>query len=236
MAKLCQKCGRSSFDNALFCSGCGTKLQRICAGCGGVIKEGTNFCGMCGIPVNPPCQVSQAVQEITVKHDLAAPAEKRQQSQERATNEYKAYKIEAVFALIAIALCGIYWFYLRPNLQVQQQAAVQEQSYSTQRDAPQVQMQEQVREQTGQEVQGQTRHQAETNSTSVNSNKQGQIKGTNVNLRAAPDMKARVIYCFPGWEYVTVLSATSPKPGKYPWYKVSYSGVTGWVYGQFLKQ
>lgn len=67
-------------------------------------------------------------------------------------------------------------------------------------------------------------------------NKQGQIKGTNVNLRAAPDMKARVIYCFPGWEYVTVLSATSPKPGKYPWYMVSYGGVTGWVYGQFLKQ
>lgn len=63
----------------------------------------------------------------------------------------------------------------------------------------------------------------------------GQINGTRVNLRESPSMNARVLYNFPGWEYVEVISMTQAQQGKYPWYKVSYGNVTGWVYGQFLK-
>ena len=63
----------------------------------------------------------------------------------------------------------------------------------------------------------------------------GQINGTKVNMRAAASTDSRVIYQFPGWEHVTILDKTAPAPGKYPWYKVSYGDMTGWVYGQFLK-
>lgn len=66
--------------------------------------------------------------------------------------------------------------------------------------------------------------------------KQGQIKGENVNMRESPDLKARVLFTFPGLEKVTIHEATTAEPGRKPWIKVSYKDITGWVYGQYVKQ
>lgn len=63
---------------------------------------------------------------------------------------------------------------------------------------------------------------------------QGQIKGTNVNMREYPNLNGRVIFRFPGGEYVTIHEVIKPEQGKHPWLKVSYKNMTGWVYGQFL--
>ncbi len=63
----------------------------------------------------------------------------------------------------------------------------------------------------------------------------GQIKGKNVNMREAPSTNSKVIYQFPGGEHVVILDKKAPAPDKYPWYKVSYGDMLGWVYGQFLK-
>lgn len=65
---------------------------------------------------------------------------------------------------------------------------------------------------------------------------QGQIKGTNVNMREYPSLSAQVVFRFPGREYVTIHEVTEPEQGKYPWYKVSYKNKTGWVYGEFIKR
>ena len=62
-----------------------------------------------------------------------------------------------------------------------------------------------------------------------------QINGTRVNMRSAPSTSANVVYQFPGYETVSVLGKTDAEAGKYPWYKVSYNGHTGWVYGQFVR-
>jgi len=61
------------------------------------------------------------------------------------------------------------------------------------------------------------------------------ISGTKVNMRSAPGKGANVIFQFPGYESVTVLEEANPNNEPYPWYKVSYEGHTGWVYGQFVK-
>lgn len=63
---------------------------------------------------------------------------------------------------------------------------------------------------------------------------QGRIKGSNVNMREYPNLEGRVIYRFPGQEYVIIHEVTNPDQGKYPWFKVSYKNLTGWVYGQFV--
>ncbi len=62
-----------------------------------------------------------------------------------------------------------------------------------------------------------------------------QINGTRVNMRQSPSMNAPVVYQFPGYEFVTATEKTEAGGGKYPWYKVSYNGYTGWVYGQFVR-
>lgn len=63
---------------------------------------------------------------------------------------------------------------------------------------------------------------------------QGRIKGSNVNMREYPNLEGRVIYRFPGQEDVIIHEVTKPDQGKYPWFKVSYKNLTGWVYGQFV--
>jgi hypothetical protein len=62
----------------------------------------------------------------------------------------------------------------------------------------------------------------------------GRIKGTNVNMREYPNLEGRVIYRFPGQEDVLIHEVTNLDQGKYPWFKVSYKNLTGWVYGQFV--
>lgn len=70
----------------------------------------------------------------------------------------------------------------------------------------------------------------------VKETKRGQIKGTRVNMRESPNLKAPIIFTFPGWEYVTIHGSTDSKSDKFPWYKVNYKDMTGWVYGQYVKQ
>ena len=65
---------------------------------------------------------------------------------------------------------------------------------------------------------------------------EGQIKGTNVNMREYPSLTSKVIFTFPGWEYVTIHEVTEPEQGKSPWFKVSYKNRIGWVYGLFLTE
>lgn len=65
---------------------------------------------------------------------------------------------------------------------------------------------------------------------------EGQIKGTNVNMREYPSLTSKIIFTFPGWEYVTIHEVTEPEQGKSPWFKVSYKNRIGWVYGQFLTE
>lgn len=65
---------------------------------------------------------------------------------------------------------------------------------------------------------------------------EGQIRGTNVNMREFPSLTSQVIYKFPGWEYVTIHEVRNPEQGKYPWFKVSYKNMTGWVYGEFVNR
>ena len=62
------------------------------------------------------------------------------------------------------------------------------------------------------------------------------IKGTKVNMRAEPHMKAAIVFQFPGGEAINVIGISDPEPGKYPWYKVSYEDHIGWVYGKFIRE
>ncbi|MDY2985662.1 MAG: NINE protein [Synergistes jonesii] len=63
----------------------------------------------------------------------------------------------------------------------------------------------------------------------------GHIKGTNVNMREVPSTGSKVVYLFHGGETVEVHGKTEAKQNKYPWYKVTYNGYEGWVYGQFIE-
>lgn len=65
---------------------------------------------------------------------------------------------------------------------------------------------------------------------------EGQIRGTNVNMREYPSLTSKVIFRFPGWEYVAIHEVAEPEQGKYPWFKVSYKNFTGWVYGEFVTE
>lgn len=58
--ECCPNCGAEVMEGALFCTGCGTKLEaplppaapapeiRACAGCGAQLSEGALFCPNCG--------------------------------------------------------------------------------------------------------------------------------------------------------------------------------------------
>lgn len=74
-----------------------------------------------------------------------------------------------------------------------------------------------------------------TNTAQIKEKHNGQITGTQVNLREKPSTNSKVIYRFSGWQNVKVLDKVSRKSDKFPWYKVTYKGKTGWVYGKFLK-
>lgn len=225
MAKRCERCGYSLDDDAAFCTECGAKARNVCSRCGEELISDARFCGSCGTPVNYPSR--PVVQNANFRREPVQPARKKMPPGGRA-DDTAIYRYAAAFAFVVALLCGGYWFLLCQGLNKQPPQA--------QQTSPAViNVPEPKPAQSSNVSQPQTNHAQGAQSLPATYDQQGQIYGTRVNLREYPDMKARVIYCFPGWEYVTLLSATSPKPGKYPWYMVSYGGVTGWVYGQFLR-
>lgn len=61
--RVCQKCGWSADDDAIFCEFCGTNIEipelpaelkekpRFCSNCGKPLTESAKFCGYCGSPI-----------------------------------------------------------------------------------------------------------------------------------------------------------------------------------------
>ena len=45
----CPSCGNQINKTSLFCSKCGTQIQRKCPGCGGIVKLNNKFCHLCGM-------------------------------------------------------------------------------------------------------------------------------------------------------------------------------------------
>ncbi len=50
---LCRQCGHDNAHGFLFCSQCGTKLDRACPSCGAAAGLDQRFCGMCGQSLAP---------------------------------------------------------------------------------------------------------------------------------------------------------------------------------------
>ena len=53
MEYVCSNCGSSLSNDAKFCSGCGTKIERElkCSNCGALLAENAKFCMECGTKV-----------------------------------------------------------------------------------------------------------------------------------------------------------------------------------------
>jgi len=73
----CISCGESLEDDAMFCTTCGTKIER-CPSCGEVLEEGAIFCNKCGFKlkqdiVDAPTDLGSEppVEEKKVKHSTA---------------------------------------------------------------------------------------------------------------------------------------------------------------------
>ena len=64
---------------------------------------------------------------------------------------------------------------------------------------------------------------------------QGTITGSRVRVRAEPNTKAEILTNFNKGTEVLVTTIHKTPQEEYPWYRTSYEGETGWVYGEFLR-
>ena len=68
----CPKCHHENPEDAMFCNGCGHKLELACPECGKVNPSGSRFCNGCGHDLRkpadtPPIDLNQP-QSYTPKH------------------------------------------------------------------------------------------------------------------------------------------------------------------------
>ena len=47
---ICNKCGKTIVDDAVFCSYCGAKQELSCEECGTKLPQDARFCHKCGAP------------------------------------------------------------------------------------------------------------------------------------------------------------------------------------------
>src|SRR5262245_12113088 len=50
----CPTCHADSFEDSLFCTACGARLESRCPACGGSNPLGARFCRKCGIALETP--------------------------------------------------------------------------------------------------------------------------------------------------------------------------------------
>jgi len=64
--RACASCGTSNEEDARFCEGCGTTLDRMCGTCGAQASATARFCRSCGAPVDDRAAVPESPTRKTV--------------------------------------------------------------------------------------------------------------------------------------------------------------------------
>ena len=71
----CPNCQRENPDDAIFCNGCGHKLELLCLECGKMNPPDSKFCNECGYHFKPP---KETPDDISVTGNLTfAPSTKK---------------------------------------------------------------------------------------------------------------------------------------------------------------
>ena len=249
----CPVCHKEVSNNAPYCIHCGSKLgdpiRTNIAGPAGISKDSekdrVNIADIIGKPSVSPVQqsgnndllskINASKKEIAeAKKLLTAPTNPKvitvQKEQQVQSNEKKKKSGPSLCVIMAAGLLIIIALVVWASVGHDNKKAASE------KPSPQVSQQEFVYDEEAEEIPDKTKDNGTQNLAVQKSSEQGQIKGTNVNMREYPSLTSKVIFRFPGWEYVTIYEATKPEQGKYSWFKVSYKNRTGWVYGEFVKR
>src|ERR1700732_1954557 len=77
MTMRCPSCNYDNPADALFCEGCGAKLEMICPACKASVSPGARFCKKCGTAIGPTkatgsTTVASAKSQIIVAADGGA--------------------------------------------------------------------------------------------------------------------------------------------------------------------
>ncbi|MCW1713749.1 MULTISPECIES: zinc-ribbon domain-containing protein [Synergistaceae] len=249
----CPVCHKEVSNNAPYCIYCGSKLgdpiRTNIAGPAGISKDSekdrVNIADIIRKPSASLVQqsgnndllskINASKKEIAeAKKLLTTPTNPKvmtvQKEQQVQSNEKKKKSGPSLCVIMAAGLLIIIALVVWASVGHDNKKAASE------KPSPQVSQQEFVYDEEAEEIPDKTKDNGTQNLAVQKSSEQGQIKGTNVNMREYPSLTSKVIFRFPGWEYVTIYEATKPEQGKYSWFKVSYKNRTGWVYGEFVKR
>ena len=120
--RICRKCGAPLDEDALFCTECGNKVEKVrngCPNCGAAVEEGQSFCTECGTPLNVDSasnthlQMPVAAQQPSTDYSQTQGSTAGIVEQVEKNNNTWIYVIACVFVVILLAVGGD--FFLNNN-------------------------------------------------------------------------------------------------------------------------